>query len=296
MKEKRYLLRFIETSKAFDNNSKLRTLLFVTGVKPNTFIHLRIEKNLHDKHEFERLLKLNNIVYVVSRAKGFEEIAGVRGNAAVWKMKGMWYGYDLFRNEKEKKKFAKYVSLVKRRSHSQADKLAGKIYGYPACCIKKFIEEHDARKLPKKYTYYQYYKRLYDSDKAFPFISHTPCTVKCKRSKALNRKYAMTIKKCSPRFYKQYSRKRSFTVPVVVDLESEIGRWKKKDGHDYSLVTKKPIEKKYYLVSWLSKAKFKRGTVLQAKITLQYDYAIVLITKKIGELKNFHHQRKFIKP
>ena len=50
MGEKRQLLRFIESSNAFDNNAKLKALLFVTGVKPNTYIHLRIEKNLHDKH------------------------------------------------------------------------------------------------------------------------------------------------------------------------------------------------------------------------------------------------------
>ncbi len=293
MDEKRHLLRFIENSDAFDNNSKLKALLFVAGVKPNTFVHLKIQKSIHNKHEFERLLKLNNIIFAVSRAKGFEEIAGIRGNAAVWKLRGTWYGYDLFKNGKEKKRFAQYVSLVRQRKHDKADKLAGGIYGYPACCVKKFIDEHDQRQLPKKYSYYRYYKRLHESDVAFPFISHMPCSVDCSRTKSLNRKYAAAIKKQAPRFYRTYARKRTYKMPVIVDLESGTDIWKKRNGHDYSLISKKPVEKRYYLISWLTKAQFKRGTILDATVSLQYDYAKVRINKKIGMLRNFHHERKF---
>jgi len=294
MEEKRHLLRFIETSEAFDNNSKLKAILFVTGIKPNTFIHLRIKKNIHDKHEFERLLKTNKIIFDVSRAKGYEEISAIRGNKVLWKMKGIWHGYDLFRNKREKKRFEKYVSLIKRHKHAAADKLAGSIYGYPSCCIKKFIEEHDPNVLSKKYTYYQYYKRLHDSDKAFPFISHMPCSPACKKTTALNKKYAAAIKKWAPIFYKQYSKKRSYSVPVIVDLEADIvPGWRKKDGHEYSIITQKLIEGKYYLISWLTKPKFKRGTVLDSAVTLHYDYATVAVKKKKGELKNFHHERKF---
>jgi len=288
------LIRFIERSNAFDNNSKLKAILLASGVKPNTYVHLRIEKNLHDKHEFERLLKLNKIEYAVSRAKGFEEITSVT-NKAKWKLKGTWYGYDLFKNKKEQERFKKYVGLVKRRRHAQSDKLAGSIYGYPSCCINKFIQEHDTNKLVKKYSYYDYYKRLHDSDKAFPFIAHTPCTAKCKRTKTLNAKYKSIIKKLAPQFYKKYSRKRKFNVPVIVDIESD-GIWKKKDAYDYILITQKPIEKKYQLVSWLTKKEYARGTVLQSSITLQYDYATVRVKKKIKEIKNFHHERKFSRP
>ncbi len=295
MDEKRHLLKFIETSPAFDNNSKLKAILFVAGAKPNTFIHLRILKNLHDKHEFERLLKLDKVTFEVSRAKGFEEITSVKGNAAVWKMKGTWYGYDLFRNKKEKKKFEKYVSLVKQRKHDKADELAGEIYGYPSCCVKKFIEEHNLKQLAKKYSYHQYYKRLHDSDMAFPFISHTPCSPKCAKSKILNKKYLDAVKKYAPEFYKQYTKKRKYKLPVIVDAESDVGVWKKKDGHDYALVTRKPLGGKYCMISWLTKAPFKRGTILEAEVTLQYDYATVLIRKKLGEIKNFHHERKFTK-
>jgi hypothetical protein len=296
MQEKRHLTRFVETSEAFDNNSKLKAILFAAGAKPNTFIHLRVQKNLHDKHEFERLLKLNKILFEASRAKGFEEITGIKKNATIWRIKGTWYGYDLFRNKKAKKQFHKYVDFVRKRKHDKADQTAGKLYGYPNCCINKFIEEHDPKSLPGKYTYYQYYKRLHDSDIAFPFISHTPCSPKCNKTRKLNKKYEITIKKSAPKFYKQYARKRIYTIPVIVDMESDIGVWKKKDGHDYSLITQKPVEGKYLMISWLSKAKFKRGTIIQAKIVLQYDYAAVSVQKKIGELRNFHHERKFSTP
>src|SRR5574341_2357420 len=115
------LLRFAETAECFDANSRLKLILFITGVKPSTFIHTRIYKNLHDRHEFESLLRKHKIIFEVSRAKGFEEITGIRGNAVVWNLKGTWYGYDLFRNKKEKAKFSKYISLVKQQKHSQAD-------------------------------------------------------------------------------------------------------------------------------------------------------------------------------
>ncbi|MEM3154742.1 MAG: hypothetical protein QW165_04225 [Candidatus Woesearchaeota archaeon] len=296
MEEKRHLIRFIETSPAFDNSAKLKAILFVSGAKPNTYIHFRVQENIHDKHEFERLLKLNGIVFKTSRAKGFEEITRVSGNKVVWKLKGIWYGYDLFRNKKSQNEFERYVALVKRQKHEAADKLAGKIYGYPSCCIRKFIAEHNPVILPKKYSYYQYYKRLRDSDKAFPFISHTPCSPHCNQSAVQNKKYSAAIKKWAPKFYKTYSQKKTYRVPVIVDIESGTDLWKKRDGHDYVLVTKKPIEGKYYELSWLSKAAFPRGTVLDAIIAIQYGYANVTILKKLGMLKNFHHERKFTIP
>src|SRR5574342_199950 len=294
MEEKRHLLRFIETSKAFDNSAKLKAILFASGAKPNTYIHLRVTNNIDDKHEFERLLKLNKIPFNVSKAKGFEEISAIKGNAAVWKIKGIWYGYDLFRNKKSQKEFTRYVSLIKQRKHDAADLLAGKIYGYPSCCIKNFIEEHDPKVLPRKYTYYEYYKRLQDSDRNFPFISHTPCSPRCKKTTALNKKYASAIKKSSPKFLSAYSKHRKYSSAVIVDTEND-DIWRKKNGHNYNLVTKKPLDGKYYEINWLSKGSFPRGTVLDADVTQAYDYAVVKIKKKLGHLKNFHHERKVSK-
>jgi hypothetical protein len=292
------LIRFIEKSTAFDNRAKLRAILFLNKLKPSTYIQLRIGKNLHDKHEFEKLLKSNKILFKVSKAKGYEEIVRMKKNAAVWKLQGTWYGYDLFQNKQEKQKFGQYVSYVKKLDHEKADTLAGQLYGYPACCIKQFIQEHDAKKLARKYSYYQFYKRLHDSDKAFPFLQHTPCKKTCKRSTALNKKYNAAVKKSAPAFYKEYVKKKNHRAQVIVDTESDItfkgiSVWKKKDGHDYSLVTKKPIKGRHYLISWLTKRAYTRGTILSGTITMQYNYATFKATRKSGTIKNFHHERRF---
>ncbi len=296
MDKKRQLIKFIENSPALDNNSKLKAILFITGVKPSTYVHIRIQKNLHDKHEFEDLLKQNSFGFEVSRAKGYEEITAIKRNAAVWKIKGTWYGYDLFSNRYTNERFLEYIMLLKQQKHSDADRIGGQVYGYPSCCVNKFIQAHGA-KMVRQNSYYDYYKSLHDSDKAFPFIAHTPCSTKCAETRKLNKKYSAAVKKWAPRFYKEYSCEKTCTVPVIVDVESDVpgAKWKKKDGHDYVLITQKPIEGKHYLISWLTKATFKRGTVFNAKITMQYDYAQVKPLRKIRELKNFHHERKFTK-
>lgn len=292
MNPKKRLLQFVEQSTAFDNNSKLKMLLLISGTKPSTFIHLRIQKNLHDKHEFEELLKQNGIIFDASRPKGYEEIQKIEGTAIKWKFNGTWYGYDLFKNKQYNQRFLEYVTLLRQKKHELADKMAGKLYGYPDCCIQRFINENHKKK-PIKKTYYEYYKDLHDSDKAFPYISHTPCSSKCKQTKKLNKMYEKAIKKTSKKFNKEYSAKKTYQMQVIIDIENEIsGVWKQKNGHDYILITQKPINEKYYLISWLTKAQFKRGTILHAQITIQYDYATIKIIKKTGEIKNLHHERK----
>ena len=42
MNGKKRLLAFVEKSKAFDNNSKLKLIEFISGAKPSTYIRLRI--------------------------------------------------------------------------------------------------------------------------------------------------------------------------------------------------------------------------------------------------------------
>ncbi|VVB80960.1 Uncharacterised protein [uncultured archaeon] len=290
------LLKFVQKSDAFDTNSKLKLILFLSGAKPSTYIQLRIDKNLHDKHEFEDLLKENNILFEASKPKGYEEITGIKANAAVWKLKGTWYGYDLFKNKEFNAKFLEYITLLKQKKHDTADRLAGVIYGYPQCCIETFIREHNKAQLAKKYSAYQYYKRLHDCDQKFPFISHTPCSTVCKQTKKLNLQYANAVKRKAPEFYKKYAKKRTYRLPLIVDVESSDIKWKKEDGHDYMLITKNPLEGRYCLMSWLSRGKYKRGTVIDATVTLQYDYAIINVHKKTGYLKNFHHERRFAKP
>jgi len=290
------LIKFVQKSDAFDANSKLKLILFLSGAKPSTYIHMRIEKNLHDKHEFEDLLKENNILFEASRPKGYEEITGIKGNAAVWKLKGTWYGYDLFKNKEYNAKFLEYTTLLKQKKHDTADQLAGVIYGYPPCCTETFIRDHNKAQLARKYGAYQYYKRLHDCDQKFPFIAHTPCSPVCKQTKKLNLQYASTVKRKAPEFYKKYAKKRTYRIPLIVDIESSDVKWKKQDGHDYMLITKNPLEGKYCLISWLSRGKYKRGTILDATATLQYDYATIDVHKKTGHLKNFHHERRFTKP
>jgi hypothetical protein len=285
------LLQFVQKAECFDNNDRLKLVLFLSGVKPSTFIHLRItSKNLHDKHEFEDLLRKKRILFEVSRAKGFEEITAVKGNAAVWRLKGQWYGYDLFRNKEFRDKFSKYVSLVKQQKHDQADRTAGIIYGYPTCCIDAFIKQHKTTAA----SYYAYYKKLQDCDRKFPFVAHTPCSQKCKSTEALNRIYEGRVKNLTPEFYKKFAKKRTYKAKLIVDSENEI-KAKKKDGHYYVVATQRPVEGHYYLFNVLSRKKYPRGTMLDATITLQYDYAIITVKKETGKIKGFHHERKFAK-
>jgi len=283
------LVKFIEKTESLDNRNKLRLLLLISGVKPSTYIQLKIGKNLEDKHRFEELLKENNLIFESSRPKGYEEIEKIQGNAVKWKIMGMWYGYDIFSTKPYAQRFLEYVQLLKQKKHKQADLLAGKIYGYPDCCIKKYLQ-HKINK-----NYYEHYKELHDMDKKFPFISHTPCTLNCKETQKLNTKYKNAIKKISPKFLKEYSKKRKYTVPLIVDVENKLPEFKKQNGHDYVYITKEPIEKKYWLISWLTKAEFKRGTIIEAEATMQYDYSLIKIKKKIGQIQNLHHERHFTK-
>src|SRR3989338_3187146 len=242
-KEAKELISFIESSKGFDNNAKLKLILFSAGVKPNTYVSLRIStKNLDEKYHFEQ-------------------------------------------------------------QHDKADLIAGKLYGYPRCCINRFIEEHDLKKLAKKYSYYAFYDKLHTLDKRFPFLSHTPCSLKCKDSIKINNDYRMIVKKSASRFWKEYTRKQSFTTKLVVDYESGIfldkinenkSIWPKKDGHDYGLISLTKFKGHHYVFSNLSKKHYLRGTILLAKVTVQYDYAIIKIKKIVRLLNNFHHQRKLL--
>ena len=293
--ERKHLIRVIEKSQAFDAVSKRNLLLFVSGAKPNTYVRLRIEKNMHDKHEFERLLKLNKIVFSCGKVKGFEEIVRFKKNAAVWKFVGTWYGYDLFRTKEDKKKFEKYVSLIKQGKHTEGDLIAGALYGYPECCVQEHIKWKNLNYLKKHYTYYEYFKRLHDIDKKLPYVSFTPGSLHCPKVIKLNKNYAKALKEISPSFYKQYNKKRTYQAKIVVDLESD-GEWQENDGHEYSVITLSKIEGVYLLISHLSKKYYERGAVLDSTITLQHHHATVTVKKQIGKIENLHHERKFTMP
>lgn len=287
------LITFCETTPAFDNNSKLKVLLFATGAKPNTYVHLRITNNLHDKHRFEHFLKKNKILYSVSKPKGFEEIDAVTPEKASWHIKGVWFGYDLYKDNGAKKNFEKAIALIKKGKHQEADVILGKHYGYPSCCVAKFIEEHDPKMIAKKYTAAEYYGKLHTLDRTFPFLTHTPCSATCAVSLTLNRMYESTLKREAPAFHKKYSETRTYRMDIVIDEENDIVPFKNPNAHDYVVITMQPLEGHYQLMSWPCKDKFTRGTVLHAKITLRYDYADIVPIDAVKAGKGFHHERHF---
>lgn len=296
-KEKTALISFAERCTGFNQKDKLKIILVAAGVKPATYIRLKIEKNLHDKHTFDDLLKAAGFHFKVSRPKGYEEIVNASKKRAKWKFRGTWYGYDIFRTEKEKKKFEKYKKMLKAR-HKQADILAGEVYGYPKCCVKRFVKELDLKWVARNYSYYEFYKRLHDTDKAFPYIQHTPCSAKCKKSVALNKKYKDTARKHAKKFYKEFTKKVTQNIPLVINTFNDLTQndksiWKEKDGHDYVLVTLRPIDKKYFLVSWLTKKEYRLKTMVEAEVTVQHENATVKKVKEIGFAKDFHHERHF---
>ncbi len=302
---KKILIDYAAKSDAFDANEKLKLILFAAGVKPATYVILKIlPKKPSEAVRFERLLKKAGFIFKKNRPKTFEEITFIKKNEIRWNVKGVWIGYDLFHTKEQQKRFAKYISLSRKGKESQADMIAGKLYGYPPCCIKNFIKTHDNPSLiAKKYSYHGYYKFMHDIDKKFPFIQHMPESLKCRSTIALNNKYKQALKKYAPEFFKQFSKKRNYNVDVVVDVLNDIGSeelltregtsiWPVKNGFDYIFITMKPVDKKYWLISNLEKNYIERGTVFNAKIIMQYDYAEVKLGKVKKQLGELYHERK----
>lgn len=299
------LITYATNSDAFDMNEKLKLILFVTGVKPITYVVLKILPNKpQEALKFEKMLNKAGFIYKKSRPRTFEEIIRIKKNEIRWAIKGVWIGYDLFHTKMQRKEFEKYIKLAAKGRHTQADKLAGKIYDYPSCCIAEFIKTHNNPSLiSKKYSYYAYYKLIHAFDKKFPFVQHTPHSLTCKKTIILHNKYKRTLEKHAPKFLRMFSRKRSFKTGVVVDVSNDIvseelltaeglSIWPVKDGHDYIFITMKPIEKKYWLISSLQKNYLERGAVFEAKVLMQYDYAEIKLGKFKRQVGDLYHERK----
>ncbi|MBD3361466.1 hypothetical protein GF358_01610 [Candidatus Woesearchaeota archaeon] len=297
-----FLVDFVEKSDAFEQLDKLKLFLFAARIKPATFVALKITpKNIGDKFHFEKHLKEKNIVFKVDKPKSYEEIVKIRKNRIVWAIKGTWYGYDLFRNKAYQNLFKKYVSYVKKGKKDKADLTAGRLYGYPSCCVKNYIKENDFDWVKKNYSYYEYYKKLHDVERKFPFIVHTACSAKCSASKKLNTQYRNIIKKMSPKFYKEFTKKKSFKSDFIVEGENnlltEIGQtplWIEKDGHEYNLIAAKKFNNHYYLFSHLTKDKvYAHGSLLSGKAEMQYNHADIKINKLKKIIPNILHIRQF---
>lgn len=296
---KQALIRFAEIAKGFDDYERLKLILFASGVKPATYVILKIDpKNLSEKFRFEQRLNDLGVVFVESRMRSYEVIDKIVRNKIHWKINGVWIGYDLFKSKKELKMFKSYVTALRKQKHTKADKIGGKLYDYPRCCIKEYTKEQDLNYLKKNFTYDKYYKRLHDSVRKYPFVVHTPCTSACSKTAKLNIKYKNAVKKFAPYFYKKFSSKKVYTTDLIVDAPSDIfanGKsiWPEKSIMEYSVIAKNKYEGHNYIYTYLSKKFYDLGTVLSAKVTMQYRYADIKVSKAKKELKNLTHIRKF---
>lgn len=296
------LADFAVKAQGLEVRDKLKLILFATGQKPSTYVALKtIPKNLGEKHHLEKHLKN----FIVSRPKGFEQITRVQKNKVFWDFKGIWHGYDIFANKKLRQQFLRYKKLLSQQKHAAADKLGGKIYGYPSCCVKQYIKEHDKHYLREHYTHYEYYKKLYDSERAFPFVLHIPCSPECKKTKQMNQKYERAVRKITPEFYRDYWTGKVHRTKFLVDGESELKLkpaakpvWsaKERDGHEYSLISLTPYKGNYYLYSYLTKTRLPRGTVFQGRAVRKHFYADIKLTKYKNVYPTVSHYRRFASP
>ena len=83
---------------------------------------------------------------------------------------------------------------MNKGKYGEADKVAGKHYGYPKSCMGRFIKEKSAEFLKKNYSYWDYYKKQQDLDRKFPFVFHRPCSLKCRESLRMNERYRRKAK------------------------------------------------------------------------------------------------------
>lgn len=303
------LSHFAQSAQGLDDSAKLKLILFAAGVKPATFFALKINPaNLDEKEHLERHLRACKIRFAVGKPRAYEEITKITGNVVRWKINGTWYGYDVFKDARHEKLFKQYVALVKRQKHAQADRVSGTLYDYPRCCVEHYIKEHDFAFLRKHYTHYTYYQHLHEIERAFPLLMHTACSARCAASKRMNARYAAALKKHAPRFWKSFSETKRSKVDVIVDTESELLQdvvygirdtapvFPVKDGHEYVLITLKPLDKHYYLLNHLTRKSIERGTVLPATVTRRYLSAAVTLGKPKRVIKDLHHERRFALP
>lgn len=289
-KEVLSFLKFVDTAKCFDAKAKINLAVFLCGLKKACFVRLKVNpKNIDDPKHFEEHIAKCKFLFKRTEPKSFEEIESVT-SVIKWGFSGIWFGYDLFSSLPALHEFEKYHVLLKKK-HESADLVAGKLYGYPSCCVKNFILEHSINYL-KNFSYADYYKRLHDGDRDFPWVSYLPCP-KCKASKLLNQKYEACVKKFLPRTYHYYKDLYSLNADFIVDAESDVledGRsiWPEKDAHEYSLISTKPVDNHYYIISFLSKKQYPRGMVFSGKADLKYDYADVKVNKVLGVKKIVH--------
>jgi hypothetical protein len=288
------LSTFAVVSEAFSLIDKVKIVLFAAGTKPTASVYLNITSgNLDDKERFEEILKQNKIIFLKGRERSFETVKSIRGASVRWSIAGTYIDYDLFSSEKDKKQFITYRKLaIKDTGRSRRVRIAGKIYGYPKCCIEKYVKE-TTDWLKSHTKYHEFYKRYHMTDKKFPFIPFTPCKLGCKRSQKLNQLYARTVRKIEPKLYKQYTKKIQYRTDLVIDHESVVAKGKvdifpDRKWHNYVVLAMKPYKGKYYFYSFLTNKKYEHGDVLSGKIVVQYGRGFVQPGKIKRKIKLKH--------
>lgn len=291
------LSTFSVVSEGFSMIDKVKLVLFSAGVKPTTSIYLNITStNLDDKKRFEEILEKNKIIFLRGRERTFEVIKTIRGSVVHWKLGGTYIDYDLFSNEGDKKRFVQYKQMaIKDISRAKRARIAGKLYGYPKCCIEQYVKE-TSEWMRKNMTYYEFYKRYHATDKKFPFIPFTPCSIECKQAKKFNQRYSKTVRKKEPKFWREFVKKNIFRSDLVIDHESIIEENKEdifpdRKWHNYVVLTMKPYNDRYYFHSFLTRKKYEHGTILSGKITMQYGRGFVQVGK-IKKIIKLGHVRK----
>lgn len=292
------LSTFAVVSEGFSMTDKVKLILFSSGAKPAASVYLDITpKNLDEKERFEQILEKNKIPFLRGRERSFEVVDYVKGGTVHWVIGGTYIDYDLFSSAIDKKKFSEYKKMaIKDIARSKRARIAGKIYGYPKCCIEQYVRETSAW-LKKNMTYHDFYERLNAADKKYPFIPFSPCSAECRQAKNLNQKYSATVRKYEPKFWRQFVNKQEFRTDLVIDHESIVTDDNNKDifpnrkWHNYVVLALKQYKGRYYFYSFLTRKKYEHGAVLSGKVTMQYGRGFVQ-PGKAKRIMKLRHIRK----
>lgn len=291
------LIDFAILSRGLSAKDKIKLILFALGLKPAASLYLRITSaNLDEAFQFENALRFNKIIYSRGREKSFEEVRQIKSNKIIWNPAGLWVDYDLFHTYTQKKKFDEYRQLWQRgEQRTKMNRIAGKLYGYPACCIAQYNKE-TTQYIKKHYDYYAFYKKMHDIDKRFPLLAYTPCSMPCRKSKESQKAFASAIKKASLSFWHHLQEVSVYQTDAIIESENDIlmndkSIWPKRNGHDYVVLSIKQFDGKNWFYAVLSKKAYPRGAVLSATIKHRATYGEILLGREKDVIHDLQHER-----
>ena len=295
-----HLVKYAQSSTALTSRNKLKLILLAGGIKRAAAIMLRISpKNLGEKYRFEEHLKKAGLLYIAGKARGFEEINTVKESTVYWKASGVWILYELFCDANALAEFQKYKKLLKQNT-THADVLAAELYGYPTCCAREYSRQRDMKYIARNFSYKEYYTELHAAEQEFPFVFHAPCKRTCSASKKLNEEYARAAATLAPRFFASFTKKETYITEVVVDGESDmLGTnaktiWPYRTAHEYTLITRKKLDKNHYLLPYLTNTTILSGAVFNAKVIVKHDAAQIKLGTYVKQLQPVVHKRRLL--